>query len=1143
MVLPFDRLRGPALLAGKRFAIYSKPGYATNAGTLTLRGTIFQQTDAGAINSLLNQSVVLRQDLTSLSNAFNIVLHKIPGATNLPLAQKITTAFQIANGDQSMLETLSLLSRNNPGLRLCLGQAFSEIIGGVTTYEIREINPATGAAGDVIGRITVTPGSPVVLPAPGFPFQIASNAPVAIQIFSNQPAIQPRIRLRWGTPPELRRLSLLSYGFNVWRMPRATAENLGFNVTPPSLPLLYANAVAANDAPVIATKDFSATSGFGGANDPADTTTYFFADDNRYKYGMPAFNDGDTFYYFITARDLLGRDGLVSPGTLATACRQNTPSAPTNLRVQNVLQTTAIPGGTTNLQRLLLSWKQNTNTNDLVSEYWIYRWDNPSMVLTNDAAPLSHRIAVVSQLPGTNVNRYFDSGTNAPLTPGVTNYWFTIRAVSQAACGPLLSPHSTPMWGVLRERTAPAAPTGEVLGSCGTPAVIFQNFDTLTNSANTNNRVWNYRLTCLRRDRSIAWVQFTATGNTASATLGPVYFPPDGDSASADFSETAGTNKQVDVTCTIGTFYGATSQVATCSFTTAVATNTQAEAVFYAGQLQLTALNSTDPLLLSLNNGHLTFSPAHNISRYADGSVSMNFSEFNNSGLPQFVQVYSNATWVDIGIAWPDTNYLYWISYPACLLGPMPSFQGAVVHLPDTGDCDQHIARTADSGAVAPIHIRFRPTYRMHEYRLYRRINSGPLTIIAQGATTFDAANSSRAIMVTDNGMPPGAAELCYFVQVLDEHGNGSPLAFLGCKSVKPPVLPRPVLAEPSVAGDTNNPQVLLNWFCPTGGVHRFQIQIERADQPGSGKPSGFFAPKLLKVPNFLPQKFYLGLLAHHAGFTHFDEGYFTPPIGANFGPGPQFSITASVVADVPYNISVGAVGDQDEPHVFSEVWKFTWHQTNAIAGVPWPARPLPPVTTFDEIPSANQRVAAVIMRYAFVNLQSSLDTRYPVGIRIGSVGSDFVPNVGTTNYTYYPVTKTSESDPSRFIFQRNSRNPEHNGQSLLPIVVYRQQVASSAFPKVSGSLIQVSPLIETLPIYRTHFVSGNAIAIYDLLIACGIKQTQQIGLYNYAYYLYVRDQQPVMIGASYHYFVMRMNEKHEISETIDAGIVTIPPN
>src|ERR1039457_3811676 len=44
----------PQLLAGKRYAIFSKPGVPTNAATFSLRGTIFQQTDATAVNTLLN---------------------------------------------------------------------------------------------------------------------------------------------------------------------------------------------------------------------------------------------------------------------------------------------------------------------------------------------------------------------------------------------------------------------------------------------------------------------------------------------------------------------------------------------------------------------------------------------------------------------------------------------------------------------------------------------------------------------------------------------------------------------------------------------------------------------------------------------------------------------------------------------------------------------------------------------------------------------------------------------------------------------------------------------------------------------------------------------------------------------------------
>jgi len=685
--------------------------------------------------------------------------------------------------------------------------------------------------------------------------------------------------------------------------------------------------------------------------------------------------------------------------------------------------------------------------------------------------------------------------------------------------------------------------------------VIFQAFNSLTNSANTNSQVWNYQFTCQRRDHSIAWVQFTAASSNGVTTLGPVYFSPDEDSLFVAFSQPVGINAELDVTCVVGTFYGATSQGATCSFTTPVPVSTQAEAGFYAGQLQLTALDSTDPLLLALNNGHLTFSPAHNVTRYADGSVSMNFYEFNNLGLPQLVQVYSNSTWVDIGIAWPDTNNLYWVSYPACLLGPPPSFQGALVHLPDTGNCDQHIARAADTGRVAPIIVRFRPTFRTHEYRLYRSLNNGPLALLAQGPAAFDPLNPSRAMVVTDDTMPPGEEDLCYFVQVLDENGNGSPLSFLGCKTVKPPVLPRPVLAEPAVAGDTNLPQVLLNWFCPTSGVRRFQVQIERADQPGSGKPTGFSGLKLFKVPYYSPRTYYSGLLPGRFKLSHFDEGYLTPPIGANFGPGPQFSLTANVVAGVPYNITVAAVGEQDEPHVYSKLWQFTWHQTNAIAGVPWPARPLPPVTTFDETIATSQRVAAAILRYDAGNLQTYLDTRYPVGIRIGSMDNYSLLNyaglattVGTTNFLAYQPS-SFERDPTVFLFARNSPNPEHNGQPLLPIVVYRQQVANGAFPRVSGSLVQVTPLIERLAynffphIFSSFYTPPDKTVVFDPLIAVGRTITPVIGAFTYSYSIYLRDQQPVVVGASYHYYVMRMNEKHEVAEIIDAGMVTIPPN
>src|ERR1019366_4383092 len=140
------------------------------------------------------------------------------------------------------------------------------------------------------------------------------------------------IRLRWGTSPALRRLSLLGYGFNIWRIPQTNARALGYNTNPPSILQLQSGAFSrANQGPVVATKDFDVAHGFGSADDPTDRTTYFFSDNNGHALGnvhfpsngpphlgylTPAFNDGDQFYYFITARDVLGRDGHVSLGGL-----------------------------------------------------------------------------------------------------------------------------------------------------------------------------------------------------------------------------------------------------------------------------------------------------------------------------------------------------------------------------------------------------------------------------------------------------------------------------------------------------------------------------------------------------------------------------------------------------------------------------------------------------------------------------------------------------------------------------------------------------------------------------------------------------------------------------------------------------------
>jgi hypothetical protein len=68
-----------------------------------------------------------------------------------------------------------------------------------------------------------------------------------------------------------------------------------------------------------------------------------------------------------------------------------------------------------------VTWVQNTNAADLVTHYWIYRWPNPTMALTNDATPLNFRIGVVTNIPGTNVNSFIDTGAGAMTNANISN--------------------------------------------------------------------------------------------------------------------------------------------------------------------------------------------------------------------------------------------------------------------------------------------------------------------------------------------------------------------------------------------------------------------------------------------------------------------------------------------------------------------------------------------------------------------------------------------------------------------------------------------------------------------------------------------------------------------------------------------------
>lgn len=179
--------------------------------------------------------------------------------------------------------------------------------------------------------------------------------------------------------------------------------------------------------------------------------------------------------------------------------------------------------------------------------------------------------------------------------------------------------------------------------------------------------------------------------------------------------------------CIVGTGPQQSSKPANGFFASPPPTPQRWDANFTAGTILLTAANPADPLLAGINtrlSGVNCASPA-NVQLDSSGTVTMEFPIFPGPRTPVMIQGNTNGpnstNWFNIGIATPDSSGVYSISYPACLIGPLPLFRGCVLDLPVDADCPEHITVTsAADGAVAPIILKFKLMPRTREYRLYK---------------------------------------------------------------------------------------------------------------------------------------------------------------------------------------------------------------------------------------------------------------------------------------------------------------------------------------------------------------------------------------------------------------------------------------
>ncbi len=510
----------PTLLNGRSHAVYAKNGDA-NAATLFTRVAIVSlQTEAVTLNPLLTRAAALGEDTNTLSSDIDALFGKFVSG-GLPLADKLSAVVRGALIEPQHYGRLALLARVHPSVAMALGSAHATVIGpGSTTFEIREFDRGTQTDGAVIGRVTVTAGVPVVLPSPG--------PPVAMPQTDARGHLNAQ--LRWSVPDPLRRLSLLQHGYNVWRVREDYAEPRGWNITPPAANTLVAGALQTtavrrvNRLPLLISKNFTATEAANVLPPTGDTNTFFVADDNdRGRSNVVTtldFTNGARFYYFVTARDILGRDGAVSPGTEVQICDQLPPDALREVDVVNDF----LSQGSINRHRLKVTWPQALNRpedEERIRAYWVYRWTNITELRLRQANPTNNLIAVVNHLPGASTNSYLDTGAGAPspATDMGRTFWYTVRAEDSGACHGNLSPHSAPAFGILRDRVGPATPTGFVRTTCFAPSAEFLSRITNGNpNSVTVDGSFQFTVSAVRADRRIEWMELRAEVRPAGST-------------------------------------------------------------------------------------------------------------------------------------------------------------------------------------------------------------------------------------------------------------------------------------------------------------------------------------------------------------------------------------------------------------------------------------------------------------------------------------------------------------------------------------------------------------------------------------------------------------------------------------------------
>ncbi len=1099
------------LIGSRSLKIYSKIGLANSTNLFTPLGPVVGSSDPGVIQVQLGRGASIGENLVTLEaqlialhrwllNSYSSVNVSSNEPPTLPLNQRLAAILARAAGDEPLSQTLDLYGLAHPALRLVRGTAWAGPlavpVGSPVTFEIREQN-ASGQDVSVIGRITILAGQPEILPIPG-PLVVVPDLTSSGDL---------NIKLRWATPDPLRSAGGRHGGDIVWRVSRTYAEAQGFDQSPPTgstldqLSVSVPAEVARAGGPVFPAKLFEPGDVADFVGDPK--TTYLADYHGRYSANGTPFIEGSQYYYFVAAADPLGRPGQASSPVLATVCRRVPPPVPSRVGVTHQWD----PAGG---QSLDVHWQVNSPSNPTTTtRYEVFRGTNLVQLaaaqrgeLDLSAVPIVtgqqqaiQRVGVVADngSPDGTVLHFMDDGGGVM---GRT-WWYAIRAFHPGppGCSDLYSPLSPPIFGALQDRTAPPAPSN---GDLMPPDVGCLRFGCVNDLPSMDELVsndydpagFNFVVRCNRRP-GVSAVSFqvidTADGSVVVSQVSVVY--PEGED-SVEFSWLAPFSTWGDIF------------------------DVQCAAEAIDGSISLWAHAPTQPM--SLDAGHRT------AVHFLAGAI-------EKSDLPT-AAASGDVLWT------------------ALLNGPAPP-------------CNSDVHLTVSPGNGRVVHPRFCIPLApgSEQYHVYRRIDDGPLTLMAQGLQSYTGPGC--AVTVEDGAPPQSNGSVCYFLQLLDAQGRGSAMRRLACLQFTGDTPPTPTLFAPQPSdfgGTVAGPTVNLTWVCPPEQVERFEIYVT-STKPPSAPDQGITVPpgsqfrlttSLLGIPRLFKTTSLAGPLLRPPQIQRIERSFLTGRVGGDFAPGPRFLLPLQLDPTLKYSVWLCALGPNGERSAPSRSAEFQWKAPPPpIPDIAWPQRPPPPVAEFNAGIQAVDFSTFTAQRLVWptigiVSPPSVNPDETPVGIRVGSLsfsptdppqfgwngqGNPMGPILGANDLQSVYGTL----DPNQQVYTKSGDRQ----QSLLPFVLYRQQVANAAFPQVSGDVIQCSPYVNSIASARSglarRFVEVQLIDPFFRWIAPDSSSP------NPSVDLYLVDTQPVITGAAYRYWLVRFNLGEPI-QTVPCGVVTI---